>query len=110
LRGLADHQVCELRYVGARTGRSVVLPVMYAERGDQVVVLVGGAERKRWWRQFSRPTPVRVWLRGATRTGTGQVATGATARTGAAAIYAARFPDIPVRDDPIVVITLEPVT
>lgn len=110
LRRLADGQVCELRFVGRRSGRPVVLPVMYAQRADTIVVLVGGAQGKRWWRSFTRPHPVRVWLRGVSRTGTGRVvADGAAGRADAAGIYADRFPDLPVEDDPLVVITLDPV-
>jgi hypothetical protein len=51
LRRLADGQVCELRFAGRRSGRPVVLPVMYAQQFDEIVVLVGGPERKRWWRR-----------------------------------------------------------
>jgi hypothetical protein len=108
-RRLADRQVCELRFAGTRSGRPVVLPVMYAQRGEQLVVLVGGPDRKRWWRSFTRPHPVRVLLRGVTRSGVGHlVATGAAERAEAAAIYAARFPNLAVEDDPLVVITLDP--
>ncbi len=110
LRRLADHQVCELRFVGASTGRSVVLPVMYAQQGDRLVVLVGGADHKRWWRSFTQPHPVRVLLRGVVRTGTGHiVADRAAGRAEAAAAYATRFPELPVLDDPLVVITLDAV-
>jgi hypothetical protein len=87
LRRLADHQVCELRFTGTRSGRPVVLPVMYAQQGEQVVVLVGGADRKRWWRNFARPLPVRVLLRGVPRTGVGRViAPGDAGRAQAAAV------------------------
>ena len=108
LRRLADHQVVELRFAGVRTGRAVVLPVMYAQRGDRLVVLVGGSDEKRWWRNFTRPHPVRVLLRGVARTGIGHVADGSAARAEAAGIYAVRFPELPVEDDPILVITLDP--
>lgn len=108
LRRLADHQVCELRFTGARSGRAVVLPVMYAQQGDRLVVLVGGADRKLWWRSFAQPHPVRVLLCGVVRTGTGHVvAAGAAGRAEAAAVYTDRFPELPVQDDPMVVITLD---
>lgn len=109
LRHLADRQMCELQFTGARSGRSVVLPVMYAQRGEQLVVLVGGADQKQWWRSFAQPIPVRVLLRGDIRTGIGHLeAVGAAGRAEAAAIYAARFPDLPVEDGPMVVITIDP--
>lgn len=109
LRRLADRQVCELRFAGRRSGRPVVLPVMYAQQSDEIVVLVGGPDQKRWWRNFVQPHPVRVWLRGVARTGIGHVVTdGAAGRAAATGVYAARFPDLPVEDDPIVVITLDP--
>lgn len=109
LRRLADHQVVELRFTGRRTGRPVHLPVMYAQSGDRLVILVGGPDGKRWWRNFRRPYPVQVLLRGTVRAGVGHVAgAGTDERAEAAEIYAARFPDLPVRDDPLVVITLTP--
>jgi hypothetical protein len=102
--------VCELRFVGARSGRAVVLPVMYAQQGERLAVLVGGAQRKRWWRNFTQPAPIQVWLRGVARTGVAHlVGTGAPGRAEAAGVYGARFPDLPVRDEPMVVITLDPV-
>jgi hypothetical protein len=110
LHRLADRQVCELRFTGARSGREVVLPVMYAQRGEELVVLVAGADEKRWWRTFVQPAPVRVLLRGVVRSGVGRVvAAGAVGRSEAAVGYGARYPDIPVNDDPLVVIGLEPV-
>jgi hypothetical protein len=73
-------------------------------------ISVGGADRKRWWRNFIEPRPVQVWLRGVARTGVARVvADGTAGRTEAAAIYATRFPEFPVQDDPMVVITLDPV-
>lgn len=107
LRRLVDGAVCELAFTGRRTGRKISLPVMYAQRGDRVVVLVGDPAAKRWWRNFSQPHPVRVLLRGAPRTGVGVVvAAGNPAWNEANGIYTARFPDLPAGDDPFVVITL----
>lgn len=109
LRRLADRQVCELRFTGVRSGREIVLPVMYAQRDDQVVVLVGAPESKHWWRNFTQPHPVQLWLRGKARTGTGHVvARSAPSRPEAARIYTSKFPDLPALDDPMVVITLTP--
>jgi hypothetical protein len=109
IRRLADGQVCELRFTSARGQQQVVLPVMYAQRGSTVVVLVGGAQRKRWWRSFATPRVVHVLLRGTGRTGLGRVVMpGSADRADAATIYTIRHPKIPVEQDPIVVIQLDP--
>jgi len=111
LRRLADRQVCELRFIGVHSGHPIVLPVMYAQRGDTLVVLVGGPEQKRWWRNFRRPHAVRVWLQGVDRFGIGRlVEAGSPERLDAARIYNAKFADLPVEDDPMVVITLDPMS
>ena len=107
LRRLADRQVAELRFKGTRTGRQIHLPVMYAESGNRLVVLVGGPQGKKWWRNFRRPTAVDVLLRGTLRHGVGHVASDPSERRDAAAIYAARYHDLPVGTDPLVVITLD---
>lgn len=109
LRRLADHQVVELRFAGVRSGREVVLPVMYAKRDNQLVILVGGAKDKRWWRNFTKPHPVRVLLRGVDRGGVGHVvAVDAADRRLATDIYATRFPKLLPEHDPLVLINLEP--
>lgn len=48
-----------LRYT-ARSGRVVTLPVLAARSGWQVVVLVGHAGSKRWWRHFLVPSALTV--------------------------------------------------
>jgi hypothetical protein len=109
LRRLADRQVCELRLHGGHSGKPIALPVMYAEREDTIVVLVGAAETKLWWRNFTRPHPVEVYVRGALRAGIGHIADrDSPARAEAARIYGAKFDDLPVEDDPLLVIELEP--
>ncbi|WP_051366997.1 PNPOx family protein [Hamadaea tsunoensis] len=111
LERLAERQVCELRFRARRSGRDIVLPVMYAQDDGTVVVLVGGADRKVWWHNFSRPHRVGLLLRGMTRGGTGHVvAAGSPERADAARIYNDRFPDLAVEDDPMIVIRLDPET
>jgi hypothetical protein len=60
LHGLLDAGLCELRYQGRRTGRTIALPVMYAIDGTDVVVLIGDAGHKQWWRNFIQPEPVEI--------------------------------------------------
>lgn len=50
--------------------------------------------------------PLQVLLRGAEHRGIGHVAAQPCERADAIAIYTARYPDLPVRDDPLVVIIL----
>lgn len=108
LHRLADREVIELRYT-ANSGRPVKLPVMYAERGDELVVLIGGSKGKSWWRHFRRPQPVRVLLRGVSRSGVAHVVDPADDdRPRVRGIYEARYPDIPARDDPLISISLDP--
>jgi hypothetical protein len=108
LRRLLDRWVCELRFVAPRTGRDVVLPVMYAEAGEELFVLVGRAQSKRWWRNFARPHPVHVWIHGQSRPGTGHLARpGSVEHGAAAAIYRARYGKVHVADNPFVVISLD---
>lgn len=73
VHGLLDPGICELRYRGRRTGRTVALPVLYARHGERLVVVVGDAASKRWWRNFTEAAPVQVRRGGQLRTGTGRV-------------------------------------
>ena len=71
--GVLDTRFCELRYRARQSGRTVALPVAYAIDRDRVVVMVGAADRKRWWRTFRRPWPVSVLLRRRSREGVGRI-------------------------------------
>jgi hypothetical protein len=63
-------------YRGRRTGIERRFPVGYATAGDEVVILVGRAEAKMWWRNFLTPWPITLVLRGRTVHGTGLVVRG----------------------------------
>ena len=54
---------------GRRTGRRYTIPVGYLETSDGVVVLVGDAPSKTWWRNYLDPGPIEVRLRGVPRVG-----------------------------------------
>jgi len=54
---------------GRRTGRRYTIPVGYLETSDAVVVLVGDAPTKTWWRNYMQPGPIEVRLRGVQRSG-----------------------------------------
>ena len=54
---------------GRRTGRRYTIPVGYLEASDAVVVLVGDAPSKTWWRNYIEPGAIEVLLRGLPRSG-----------------------------------------
>jgi hypothetical protein len=54
---------------GRRTGRRYTIPVGYLETSDAVLVLVGDAPSKTWWRNYMHPGPIDVRLRGVQRAG-----------------------------------------
>ena len=54
---------------GRRTGRRYTIPVGYLETSDAVVVLVGDAPSKTWWRNYIEPGAIEVLLRGLPRSG-----------------------------------------
>ncbi|MEV6325271.1 nitroreductase/quinone reductase family protein [Nocardia sp. NPDC051787] len=100
----------ELRYQARRTHRRIALPVSYARDGKQVVVRVGHAETKSWWRNFTTPGQVSVWVDGRWQTGTARVVEPGTGEYADVwAIYPRRFPRIPASGtDPMVVTELDP--
>jgi deazaflavin-dependent oxidoreductase (nitroreductase family) len=82
-----------ITYRGRRTGRERTIPVMYAEEGDRLIVLVGDATAKQWWRNLRGGAPVELRLRGRLRCGRATVVAGGPAETGAMlSTYLTRFP------------------
>jgi hypothetical protein len=84
-----------------RTGRPMTFPVMYATDGAAVVVYVGRAARKNWWRSIGRGgDPVRIRLAGRDLPGVATVHAGRRDPTGTAVILQAwlrRFPGVASR-------------
>lgn len=106
-RGLR-HNLCQLRYQARLSGRHIALPVSYARMGDSIVVRVGRADTKTWWRNFRTPRPLSVLLDGRWYRGTGHVAQPDSLEyEQSAAVYQAAFPRVRMPStDPIVVIEL----
>jgi hypothetical protein len=102
--------VCELEFTGRRSNRAVRLPVQYARDGDRVVVHVGRAAGKRWWRNFTDPRPVRVHAAGVTLGGIGRlVRAGDVDRTEAERVYRQSYPNAMLStNDPMVLIEPAP--
>lgn len=108
LHTMLDHGLCQLEYTGRRSGRRVSLPVEYARHGTAVVVYVGRAAGKAWWRNFAQPHPVEVMTRGDRYRGVGHLVTAnAPDRAAASQIYRGAHPRARTSDaDPFVLITL----
>ncbi|MFF0533324.1 hypothetical protein ACFYT3_33775 [Nocardia amikacinitolerans] len=107
ITGRLARSMTELRYQARRSGRRIALPVAYARDGDRVLVRVGRATTKTWWRNFTEPSSVRVWIENRWVSGVGEVLSPGDADYPAAwARYRDRFPRSPaVGSDPLVVIT-----
>jgi hypothetical protein len=48
---------------GRKTGRRYTIPVAYNQMADAIVILVGEAPRKMWWRNYRTPGPIALYLR-----------------------------------------------
>jgi hypothetical protein len=87
-----------LRYRGRRTGQVHELVVQYVRHNNQVWIMPGHAEQKRWWRNMLDPQPVDVWLAGSHLTGVARVVRDAPdgdPLSEALAAYSAVFPKVP---------------
>jgi len=70
LHRLVSGSTALLTYRGLRTGKPHTLPVRYAQRGDEVVVVAGWHSHKLWWRNFAEESTVSLLLRGTERSAT----------------------------------------
>jgi deazaflavin-dependent oxidoreductase (nitroreductase family) len=105
---LLSARLLDLQYQGRRSHREYALPVQYAHaaEGDNLVVCPGHPQTKSWWRNFSRPQPVRLTVRGERRSATAQVVRHDIALLRS---YRARWPKVRVTaDDPVVLLILSP--
>jgi hypothetical protein len=69
LHRLASGNLALITVTGRLSGREYTFPVGYSESDGRLLIGVGAAEQKRWWRNLRQPAPVRLRLRGAERTG-----------------------------------------
>jgi hypothetical protein len=71
LHRLISRQLALITVTGRKSRREYTFPTGYQQTGDdRVTITVGWPERKRWWRNLrGQGAPVRLWLKGAERTG-----------------------------------------
>jgi hypothetical protein len=100
--------LCELRFVGRLSGRTIALPIQCVREGLQLVIYVGHASGKRWWRNFTDGHDVLVHVSGASCQGHGRVVdAGHPDRAWAERTYRGRYPKLELlATDPIVIIDL----
>ena len=100
----------ELRYTGRRSRREYVLPVQYAQAGEQLVVRPQHWQHATWWRNFRTPQPVTVRLAGRLRDGTARVVESSDPRWASARqTYTTRWPRLARGGSgPLVLIDLQP--
>lgn len=86
-----------IRYTGRRTGRAIATPTQYVAFGDDIVIMVGRAASKHWWRNFSDERDLDVLVQGSWRAMRGRAIIGSdepeTVRPLLEA-YLARFPRV----------------
>src|SRR5262245_36433833 len=58
---------------GRKTGRRYTIPVAYQEMSGAIVILVGEAPQKVWWRNYRTPGPITLYLRRECLSGTAEV-------------------------------------
>jgi NADPH:quinone reductase len=60
---LVSGSILLITVTGRRSGKQRTLPVMYAEDPDGLIIFVGRAQTKAWWRNLRAGAAVRVRLR-----------------------------------------------
>jgi hypothetical protein len=100
--------MCELRFVGRVSGRDIALPVQCARDGTRLVIYVGRAGAKRWWRNFRGGHAVRVRVGGTVHQGRGRVVDiDDPDRAWAERVYARRHRKVAVMPaDPLLIVDL----
>jgi len=60
---LSGHLIL-ITYTGKRSGKKHSLPVQYAKSGDELIVVAGYHQHKRWWRNLLQQSTIDVRYRG----------------------------------------------
>ena len=58
---------------GRKTGRRYTIPVGYHQVADAIIVMVGEAPSKTWWRNYRSPGPIELRVRGKLLRGSAQL-------------------------------------
>lgn len=58
---------------GRKTGRRYTIPVGYHQVADAIVIMIGEAKTKTWWRNYRTAGPIEMRLRGRSLRGRAQL-------------------------------------
>lgn len=101
--------LCVLRFAGRVSGRPIALPVQCARDDTRLVIHVGHAAGKQWWRNFVEDRAVQVRVGGITYRGCGRVVgVDHPDRAAAEEAYRRRYPRATLTGDPLVVVDRAP--
>jgi deazaflavin-dependent oxidoreductase (nitroreductase family) len=92
LHPLLGRALALVTVTGRRTGRPITVPVMCAQGGEDLVVLVGRAAQKSWWRNLAECADVTVTLGGRRQPMRATVLAHEPERGEALRVYLERFP------------------
>jgi deazaflavin-dependent oxidoreductase (nitroreductase family) len=88
LHRLASGSLLLITYHGRVSRRRFTIPVLYADHDGTLIIFVGHAEQKRWWRNVRDGAEVEVRLRGRRLAGQAEV----VGDRATAATYLDRYP------------------
>jgi len=64
LHSMLSGRLILITYTGKISGKKHTLPVQYAESNNELIVVAGYHQHKKWWRNLSQSTTVNVRYRG----------------------------------------------
>jgi hypothetical protein len=67
--GLLSRGLIVVHVEGVRSGKCYNIPVGYQRQEDSLIVLVSKSRRKNWWRNYRVEIPIRITVRGETKSG-----------------------------------------
>ena len=64
LHSMLSGRLVLITYTGRKSGKKHTLPVQYAKSGDDLIVVAGYHQHKKWWRNLLRQSTIEVCYRG----------------------------------------------
>ena len=92
LHGIMSKGLLVLEYEGRRSGKRYEVPLQYIEDDGVLYIWAGNATEKTWWRNFQKPAPVTVQLRGEEVAATASLVADPARRAELLLAYVDRYP------------------